>query len=84
MTAAEAGDTPILEKLLQEREDRELFPPVSGDLAEALQEPPTVEFAVKPPRFSRRWWRENLTWRRQVAGGLSGLVLLATAWGWWQ
>jgi hypothetical protein len=45
----------------------------------------TVEFAaVKPRRWSLRWLRDNLTWKRQVAGGLSGLVLLASAWGWWQ
>jgi hypothetical protein len=81
VTAAEAGDTPILQRLLQEREeDTELFPPVSGDLDDL----PTVEFrAVKPPRFTKRWLRENLSWKRQLVGGASVFVFLATALGRW-
>jgi hypothetical protein len=40
---------------------------------------PTVEFRpVKPPRWSRRWWRENLSGARVAAAGASGAVLL---WG---
>ncbi len=33
-------------------------------------------------RFSWRWCKARLTWHRQVAGGMSGLVLLATLLGW--
>lgn len=83
MTAAEAGDTPILQGLLREREDRELFPPVSGDLAEVLEEPPTVEF--RPVRVgSWGWVRRNLNVKRLVAGGASAVVLLAGFLGWVQ
>jgi hypothetical protein len=65
--------------------DQPVWPEVDEDTQPMpVQEPRTVEFrAVKPPRWSRRWWRENLTWRRQVAGGMSGLVLLASLLGWW-
>lgn len=38
---------------------------------------------VKPRRWSRRWLRENLTWKRQVVGGMSGLVLVVAALGRW-
>lgn len=44
---------------------------------------PTVQIAVKPPRWSLRWFRENLTAKRVAAGGASGLVLAITALGSW-
>lgn len=45
---------------------------------------PTIQIAVKPPRWSLRWFRENLTAKRIAAGGASGLVLAITALGWFQ
>lgn len=44
---------------------------------------PTVQIVVKPPRWSLRWFRENLTAKRIAAGGASGLVLAITALGSW-
>jgi len=38
---------------------------------------------VEVRRFSWRWVRVRLTWPRRVAGGLSALVLFATALGRW-
>ena len=58
-------------------------PPRRGEPTEVIPvvEEPTVQF-----RPLSRWGRlrRKLTWQRQIAGGLSGLVLLATAWGWIQ
>ncbi|MGW3992420.1 hypothetical protein ACWEF6_02925 [Amycolatopsis sp. NPDC004772] len=63
---------PILEQLLREREDREWFPPVSGDLTDDV---PTVEFRPVP-----RWRR----WGRVLVAGLSAAVFVVTGarWGW--
>lgn len=82
MTAAEAGDTPILEQLLREREeDAELFPPVSGD----LDDMPTVEFRPLRNRARRLAGevRRRLTWQRGLAGGASAVAFLAMALGRW-
>jgi hypothetical protein len=40
---------------------------------------PTVEFRPVS-RWSR--FKARMSWQRQVAGGMSGLVLLATLYGW--
>jgi len=44
----------------------------------------TVGMAVKPRRFSRQWWAENLSFSRVVWGGSSAVVLLVTGLGWIQ
>jgi hypothetical protein len=44
----------------------------------------TVESAVKPPRWSRQWWVENLSFSRVVWAGSSAVVLLVTGLGWIQ
>jgi hypothetical protein len=44
---------------------------------------PTVEFrAVKPRRFSRAWWLENLSWQRVTFGGASAVAFLLTGLEW--
>lgn len=48
------------------------FAPVSGVLP------------MKPRRWSRLWWRENLSFSRVFAGGASAVVLVGTAVGWLQ
>lgn len=45
---------------------------------------PTVQIAVKPPRWSLRGIRKRMTLPRILAGGASGLVLLAGFLGWVQ
>ena len=37
---------------------------------------------VQAQRWSLSWFKARLTWKRQVAGGMSGLVLLATLYRW--
>lgn len=43
---------------------------------------PSMPRVVAVRRFSWKWLKKRLTWPRQVAGGMSGLVLLATLYGW--
>lgn len=56
------------------------WPAVDPSEDGTVPEMPRVE-VVKPGSW--RWIKRNLTWRRQVAGGMSGLVLAVAALGRW-
>ena len=55
------------------------WPVVSGVLPAEL-----VEQAVKPRRWSRKWWRENWTAARIAGAGASVLVFAAIGAGWFR
>lgn len=71
--------------LYRVEELRELLEP-EPEPAWPTEEPdaPTVQIAVKPQRWSLRGIRKRMTLPRILAGGASGLVLLAGFLGWVQ